>query len=88
MVWLWSIKCGIEIGWALGGLPGSSSSSKDKAHNCPTIAIDQDRNREGLADGRTSNSLGDQGARATDLGFLQGRTRVSYRPASVSTVVS
>ena len=50
MVWLWSIKCGIEIGWVLGGLPGSSS--KDKTHNDPTIKINQDRSREGRADGR------------------------------------
>ncbi|CAA7261601.1 unnamed protein product [Cyclocybe aegerita] len=28
LVWLWSIKCGVEVGWALGGWGGSSNSSR------------------------------------------------------------
>jgi hypothetical protein len=26
LIWLWSIKCGVEVAWALGGLSSSSSS--------------------------------------------------------------
>ena len=25
LIWLWSIKCGVEVAWALGGLSSSSS---------------------------------------------------------------
>ncbi|TEB40059.1 ALG6, ALG8 glycosyltransferase [Coprinellus micaceus] len=27
LAWLWSLKCGVEVGWALGGYSSSSSSS-------------------------------------------------------------
>ena len=27
LIWLWSLKCGIEVGWALGGYSRSPSSS-------------------------------------------------------------
>lgn len=27
LIWLWSIKCGVEVAWALGGLSSSSTSS-------------------------------------------------------------
>ena len=30
LTWLWSIKCGVEVGWALSGL-GSSLSSASKS---------------------------------------------------------
>ena len=35
--WLWSIKCGVEVGWAMGGL-GSGSTSMTKKANNPTPA--------------------------------------------------
>ena len=28
LTWLWSIKCGVEVGWALSGLGSISSVSK------------------------------------------------------------
>ncbi|KAF9220297.1 hypothetical protein BS17DRAFT_787870 [Gyrodon lividus] len=30
LIWLWSIKRGIEVGWAMGGLPGAGADAKDK----------------------------------------------------------
>lgn len=30
LAWLWSIKCGVEVGWAVGG-PGPASSSSTSA---------------------------------------------------------
>ena len=31
LTWLWSIKCGVEVGWALSGLGSSSISSVSKS---------------------------------------------------------
>jgi len=31
--WLWSIKCGVEVGWAMSGLGSSSTSTTKKANN-------------------------------------------------------
>jgi len=36
--WLWSIKCGVEVGWAMGGL-GSGSTSMTKKANTPAETI-------------------------------------------------
>lgn len=30
VAWLWSIKCGIEVGWALGGLGGERKPTDEK----------------------------------------------------------
>ena len=36
LVWLWSIKCGVEVGWALGGLGIKQGSEKTPAVSEPT----------------------------------------------------
>ena len=41
LTWLWSIKCGVEVGWALSGLGSISSASKSSKD----------------ADGATSNDI-------------------------------
>ncbi|KAH7915868.1 glycosyltransferase family 57 protein [Hygrophoropsis aurantiaca] len=33
LVWLWSIKRGIEVGWAIGGLPGSGAKKSGDLYN-------------------------------------------------------
>lgn len=76
LVWLWSIKCGVEIGWALGGLPGTPNPVKSKPSNGPTMHHDWK--------GGSEDSIGrETGARTTSLGFSRGRRKESYRSASV-----
>lgn len=79
LVWLWSIKCGVEISWALGGLPGPSSVVQSKSTNGPSIVIEKE-SRKG---GRVESIGRENGARAMSLGFTQGRRRGPFRPASM-----
>ncbi|KAJ3529027.1 hypothetical protein NMY22_g9166 [Coprinellus aureogranulatus] len=43
LIWLWSLKCGVEVGWALGGYSSANSSSTssallpDPSFNSPVI---------------------------------------------------
>jgi alpha-1,3-glucosyltransferase len=71
----------MEIGWALGGLPGSSNPVKSN----PSSAANDKRgsNRAGQTDGVRR----DIGGRAVSLGFAQGRKRGPYRPLSVGADV-
>ncbi|KAF7987103.1 hypothetical protein HWV62_289 [Athelia sp. TMB] len=74
LVWLWSIKCGFEIAWAMGGLPGSPQTKTESS-----IKADQAGSKGGPL-----GSIGrESGARASSLGFSQGRKRASFRAASV-----
>ena len=41
LTWLWSIKCGVEVSWALGGLGSITRASKSSK----------------VADGATSNGI-------------------------------
>lgn len=77
MIWLWSIKCGIEISWSLVGLSGSSHKPK------PAQSPVEEEFRKGS---RSSGIAREQGARATSLGFSHGRRRGTLRPASVADV--
>ncbi|KAI6140592.1 glycosyltransferase family 57 protein [Pisolithus tinctorius] len=73
-IWLWSIKRGIEVGWALGGLPGSGTDRGFKDHddgnpteellNLPTAGPVKSVRRE-------------HGARAVSLGHASGLTLAS-----------
>jgi alpha-1,3-glucosyltransferase len=81
LVWLWSIKCSIEIGWALRGLPGSSSYPVK-----PTTDSDRPLTREwtsGTVD-QPDGVRREMGARAMSLGYSQ-RRRGPFRPLSVSS---
>lgn len=67
-IWLWSIKRGIEVGWALGGLPGSGTDKGPKDHDdrIPT---------EGLSSRDPVKSVRrEHGARAVSLGHASGLT--------------
>lgn len=73
LVWLWSIKCGFEIAWAMGGLPGSSKPKIE-----PDVKVEQSVN------GGSKGNIGrESGARAMSLGFSQGRQRAPFRATSV-----
>ena len=62
LTWLWSIKCGVEVGWALSG-PGSVAYSSPKTKTLEDV------------DGTTSNSIRQSGARAVSLGYAQSERR-------------
>ncbi|KAF8158135.1 ALG6, ALG8 glycosyltransferase family-domain-containing protein [Crassisporium funariophilum] len=67
LTWLWSIKCGVEVGWALGGLGSGSGGSSQPAE------------RKGPGDGANgianANGIRQSGQRAVSLGFAQSRRR-------------
>lgn len=78
LVWLWSIKSGFEIAWAMGGLPAPSKSNADSATKIDQIA----------SKGVSTGSIGREvGARAMSLGYSQGRQRAPFRAASVESDV-
>ena len=83
LVWLWSIRCGVETGWALGGLPGSSHAVK--ANPCDSTTMNYEW--KGSGGDQVDGLRRDMGARAVSLGFSQARRRGSYRPASVGPEV-
>ncbi|KZT09122.1 glycosyltransferase family 57 protein [Laetiporus sulphureus 93-53] len=84
LAWLWSIRRGIEMGWALGGL---GSGMKNEVR--PKV-IEEDA--EGAVQNGSSSSVGgikrEAGARAISLGYAQGRRRHFYRSGSISSVLS
>jgi len=82
LVWLWSIKCGVEIGWALGGLPGTSNTVKPMPNNGQTVHHEQ-RGKRNYIDG-----FGRQiGSRTSSLGYSQGRRPGPNQPPSLSADV-
>ncbi|KAI0699297.1 ALG6, ALG8 glycosyltransferase family-domain-containing protein [Cerioporus squamosus] len=88
LVWLWSIKRGIEVSWALGGL-GSRSKASQKPASGSTAAKPLQFSLEGGADGEAHGSTSENmlprasGMRTMSLGFAQGRRRKMPRSGSV-----
>lgn len=89
LVWLWSIRRGVEVGWALGGL-GSKSTSDTKP-----AAKKEANGHEGTASisAATNDHVGigrETGARTVSLGYAQGRRRHvrPHRTGSISSVLS
>jgi len=80
LVWLWSIKCSIEIEWALRGLPGSSQPAKPKPDSGQTL----NRERTSRTGDRIDTVGREMGSRAMSLGYSQ-RRRGPFRPLSVSS---
>lgn len=62
LAWLWSIKCGIEVGWAVGG-PGPASS--------PTSATGMGDINKNIAGVGRAGSLGPGGDEGTGVSFRQ-----------------
>ncbi|KAH7919268.1 hypothetical protein BV22DRAFT_1023274 [Leucogyrophana mollusca] len=63
LVWLWSVKRGIEVGWATGGLPGSGARRGDEVQMKPkeSPAVESVRR--------------DFGVRAMSLGYAPSQSR-------------
>lgn len=62
LAWLWSIKCGVEVGWALG--PVSRSSGGNGEANVQSRVV-------GGIDRHS-------GVRAVSMGLMQGRRRAPF----------
>ncbi|KAH9846376.1 ALG6, ALG8 glycosyltransferase family-domain-containing protein [Lenzites betulinus] len=92
LVWLWSIKRGIEVSWALGGLgsrTGALSTQSSTINLKKPVPFPSDGRADlGLAtrDGETNGEGGPfvrgAGMRTMSLGFAQGRRRKTTRSGS------
>ncbi len=78
LAWLWSIKCGIEVGWAMGGLGPSTTTPVSR----PTSVVDGGRKssvRNGSELGPMAaigeDSEGNIRNRAVSLGYAQSESR-------------
>jgi alpha-1,3-glucosyltransferase len=75
LIWLWSIKRGIQVGWAIAGLPGSRTDNKiplarDGAH-------DSDNEHPSATVRRRVGGIHrDAGMRAMSLGYASGHRGV------------
>lgn len=91
LVWLWSVRRGVEAGWALGGL-GSKSASTPKPAKIEANGYDDAAtvgSAAGNATASNKQSIGrEAGARAISLGYAQGRRRHGHRNDSISSVLS
>ena len=96
LVWLWSIKRGIEVSWTLGGLglrSKSTAAPKKQPLSVPSSARTLSFSADGIpgqhADGTARSiasgvvPLRSQGMRTMSLGFAQGRQRKLPRSGSV-----
>lgn len=78
LAWLWSIKCGIEVGWAMGGLGPSTTAPISR----PTSAVDGGRkssvrNGSGLEPMAAIGEGSEENIRnrAVSLGYAQSESR-------------
>ncbi|PCH40063.1 glycosyltransferase family 57 protein [Wolfiporia cocos MD-104 SS10] len=81
LTWLWSIRRGMQVGWALGG---PSSRTKDSK---PAAATEKSARHDDKIQGGHAQA----GMRMTSLGYAQGRRRHvprNGRSASISSAVS
>ncbi|OCH91210.1 glucosyltransferase [Obba rivulosa] len=86
LAWLWSIKRGIEVGWALGGIGASSPkhvgkkvSLSDQSADAVTATAIKDN-----MDGNISPNLRARVTRRS-LGFTDGKRHTPFRTGSVET---
>ena len=86
LVWLWSIKCSVEVSWALGGLGPAVRSPQPSTTNGGGL---EEKNAV-LVGGSSTVGVASARARpggpgrAVSLGYAQGRRRVPFGTSSVS----
>ena len=75
LMWLWSIKRGIQVSWAIAGLPGPRTDNKTKlAKDGP---LDSDNEQVGAVPRRLVGGVRrDAGMRAMSLGHASGQSGV------------
>ncbi|KAF5369312.1 hypothetical protein D9758_002725 [Tetrapyrgos nigripes] len=91
--WLWSIKCCIEVSWALGGLssstsnsnPGSAFRSSSRMGSSSTMSVAEDDTvPTHLREKINELPVNDRRSRTASLGFSEGRKR-TRRPSSTAS---
>ena len=75
LIWLWSIKRGIQVSWAIAGLPGSRTDSKiklakDGAHDS------ENEHASATVRRPVEGTRRDAGMRAMSLGYASGQSGV------------
>ncbi|KAI0729617.1 glycosyltransferase family 57 protein [Fomitopsis betulina] len=87
LVWLWSIRRGIEVSWSFGGLGQGSDSPAEPKRHAPRSEPGDGADASGVA---LAGIGRETGARAMSLGFAQGRRRAvrPQRSGSISSVLS
>ncbi|KAF8073702.1 glycosyltransferase family 57 protein [Lyophyllum atratum] len=80
LTWLWSMKSGIEVGWALGG-PGPGSAKPGRVETQRRLSVGENIPAEGVA-----GSYRQMGGRAVSLGFAQNRRRGPYGSSRASSI--
>lgn len=78
LIWLWSIKRGIQVSWAIAGLPGSGTGGESKrAKDGNARDSDNDEQRTSPGVRRPMGSIRrDPGMRAMSLGYASGQSVV------------
>lgn len=75
LIWLWSIKRGVQVSWAIAGLPGSGTDTKTRLAKDGTHDSENEH-----ASGTVRRPLGsirrDVGMRAVSLGYATGQNGV------------
>lgn len=96
LIWLWSIKCGLEVTWALGGIGGKAQDSSDwqRERERRVSSVSRGRGVEGLSTPNSPRaSLMDRERDGTDrmrqqsLGVANARKRlasVNFRAPSTT----
>lgn len=82
LIWLWSIKCGMEVAWALGGIGG-------KGHNSSDWERERERRWSNVRRGRevdvASNASGGSTRSTSLIPFERDRSvRVRYQSLGIS----
>jgi alpha-1,3-glucosyltransferase len=80
LIWLWSIKCGIQVSWALGGLGGETETTKARR---PSIAASDMTDFTAHPMWTSPNNT--RGGRAMSVGsdVKQSKKRRSFRAKSI-----
>ncbi|KXN88065.1 putative dolichyl pyrophosphate Man9GlcNAc2 alpha-1,3-glucosyltransferase [Leucoagaricus sp. SymC.cos] len=71
LAWLWSIKCGIEVGWAAGGLGSSSTSTSSLKVRAGSLAPEETSPTITGGEGSASfQGIPQHGQRITSFGYV------------------
>jgi len=80
LAWLWSIKCGVEVGWALGGI-GSGRRQVSPVEQRGSVDSTATVNGNGDASGLGSGYR-HLGGRAVSLGYAQAKRKLENESRS------
>ena len=85
LVWLWSIKRGVEVSWALGGLGSRSKATHKQASSSSKLPQTPIEGLDGQTHGNAPETILPRasGMRTMRLGYAQAKRRKGPRSGSV-----